>query len=287
MRTMSLFLFTTFLLAAAFLPANAQIQDTNHNLSYMDHAEIQHGPNSATVVANSPRPLEQAVQAVSEEYGWTIDFEDPPYYSKHDLVYEGDPAWRAQHPDAKGVSRIRSGEFRSQFSESPDTRNSAAEQESILKQMAADYNQSGNPGNFSVRSEGRRWFSIVGTAVADDTGAFRQIPPILDTRITISAKGQDAASVLKLILSEVSAQRGARVLLGVLPANIFRSTSLASVDAHDQARVLLRMILETTGTKLSWKLLFDNNTKVYYFNVLRVEQAQYDASGNRTTVWVK
>jgi hypothetical protein len=76
-------------------------------------------------------------------------------------------------------------------------------------------------------------------------------------------------------------------LLGVLPANIFRSTSLASVDAHDQARVLLRMILETTGTKLRWKLLFDNNTKVYYFNVLRVEQAQYDASGNRTTVWVK
>jgi hypothetical protein len=276
-----------FLLTAIFLPANAQNQNPNLTSGYMDRAEVQHGPNSATVIANSPRPLEQAIQGLSEEYGWTVDFEDPPYYSKHDLVYDGEPAWRAQHPDAKGVSRIKSGEFRSQFSESPDTRNSAAEQESILKQMASDYNQSGNPGNFSVRSEGRRWFSIVGTAVADDTGAFRKIPPILDTPITISAKGQDAASVLKLILSEVSAQRGARVLLGVLPANILQSTSLAAVDAHDQARVLLRMILETTGTKLCWKLLFDNNTKVYYFNVLRAEQAQYDASGNRTTLWVK
>jgi hypothetical protein len=285
---MFIFLFTTFLLAAAFLPANAQIQDANHNLSYMGHAEIQHGPNSATVVANSPRPLEQAVQAVSEEYGWTIDFEDPPYYSKHDLVYEGDPTWRAQHPNAKGVSRIKGGEFRSQFSENPDTRNSAAEQESILKQMAADYNQSGNPGNFSVRSEGRPWFSMVGTAVADDTGTFRQIPPILDTRITISAKGQDAASVLKLILSEVSAQTGRRILLGDLPPNIFTSLPLASVAfQNEQARIPLRVILHLTGKKLYWKLLFDNNTKVYYFNVLRVEQAQYDASGNRTTVWVK
>jgi len=49
--------------------------------------------------------------AVSEEYGWLIDFEDLPYYSSYDLVDDTDPAWRAAHPGAKGSTAQQGAAF--------------------------------------------------------------------------------------------------------------------------------------------------------------------------------
>jgi hypothetical protein len=40
---------------------------------------VEHSANSATVVANNPRPLWMAVVALRHEYGWLIDYEDPIY----------------------------------------------------------------------------------------------------------------------------------------------------------------------------------------------------------------
>jgi hypothetical protein len=54
--------------------------------SFVDAAVIQHNGNTGTLTANFPRPLAQAVEAISQEYGWTIDYEDPPYHSPFDLV---------------------------------------------------------------------------------------------------------------------------------------------------------------------------------------------------------
>jgi hypothetical protein len=55
--------------------------------SFVDAAVIQHNGNTGTLTANFPRPLAQAVEAISQEYGWTIDYEDPPYHSPFDLVW--------------------------------------------------------------------------------------------------------------------------------------------------------------------------------------------------------
>jgi len=64
---------------------NDQARQARHS-RYMENAEVQHLADSITITANDARPLAQAVTALSEEYGWAIDFEDPPYYSKYDLV---------------------------------------------------------------------------------------------------------------------------------------------------------------------------------------------------------
>ena len=69
-----------------------QVQSQSH---FMRRAMVEHHAGSATVVANDPRPLFQAITAVREEYGWVVDYEEPPYFSKYDLVDTTDPAWRA------------------------------------------------------------------------------------------------------------------------------------------------------------------------------------------------
>jgi|GEM_PF-2987317 len=52
---------------------------------YMDEGVVEHKPDSATLTVNDPRPLKQAISTLNEEYGWTIDYEDPPYMNDLEL----------------------------------------------------------------------------------------------------------------------------------------------------------------------------------------------------------
>lgn len=54
--------------------------------SFLPAAVLGHCGATATLTANDPRPLLQAVEGISEEYGWIVDFEDPLYRSRFDLV---------------------------------------------------------------------------------------------------------------------------------------------------------------------------------------------------------
>jgi len=143
----------------------------------MDRAEVRHLADSVTVTANDARPLAQAVTALSEEFAWAIDFEDPPYYSMFDLLNETDPKWRAAHPNAKGVTVIAGDTFQTQFPQTPDAATSQAEEEHILDRVISDYNASTNPGRFTVRNEGDGRFAIVGTYVKDERGGDQAVTP--------------------------------------------------------------------------------------------------------------
>ena len=282
MRALALTIFAAFLLSTAALT-----QVLNQNPHFQDRAEIRHGANSATVVANSPRPLEQAVQGVSEEYGWTVDFEDPPYFSSKDVVDATAPAWRAQHPNAKGVTLIKGGAFQSQFPEHPGAAPSNKDEEAVLNKLAADYNQSGNPGKFSVRREGPDRFAIIPMGVTDETGTTKDVQPILDTPISIPQQSRDGIATLQAILSELSSQSGTSVEPGLIPVNLFSRINGVFGGPGVPARTLLQQVMSATGQKLYWKLLYDTDGKRYFLNLLPVQQAQYDAFGNRTTVFVK
>jgi hypothetical protein len=279
---------TAFTIFAAFLlSAGALTQVPNQNPHFLNRAEVRHGANSATVVANSPRPLEQAVQGVSEEYGWAVDFEDPPYFSSQDVVDATAPAWRAQHPTAKGVTLIKGGAFQSQFPEHPGAAPSIKDEEAILNKLVADYNQSGNPGKFSVRREGTDRFIIIPTVITDDAGATKEVRPILDTLISLPPQSRDGLATLQVILSELSSQSGTSVGPGLIPLNLLVRTNVVFGGQAVPARTLLRQVLSATGEKLYWKLLYDTDGKRYFLNLLPVQKAQYDAFGNRTTVLVK
>ena len=61
--------------------------------SFMNAAVVQHNGTGATLTANDPRPLMQAVEAISQEYGWIVDFEDPLYQSLRHGMKLSSMAW--------------------------------------------------------------------------------------------------------------------------------------------------------------------------------------------------
>jgi hypothetical protein len=57
------------------------------------------------------------LQAVLQEYGWAIDYEDSPYQSSLEVVDATAPSWKASHPNGPWAFTIRGGEFRTGYSE--------------------------------------------------------------------------------------------------------------------------------------------------------------------------
>ena len=243
--------------------------------------------DSTTVTANDARPLAQAVTAPSEEFGCAIDFEDPPYYSKYDLVDDTAPQWRAAHPNAKGVTVISGDTFQTQFLRTSDTGTSPAEAERVLDNVVSDYNASANPGRFTVRNEGDGRFAIVGTYVKDKNGQDQTISPILDTPISIQVETRDANTTIEIILNALTVKSQTKVAPFMVPLNALAQSQVTVGGQNIPARVLLLQTLSATKMKLYWRLYYDNDVKMYGFRLLPLMKANYDVSGNRTTVLLR
>ena len=269
---------------------SAQAQDAVRQLHprYMHNAEVRHLDNSVTVTANAPRPLADSVKALSEEYAWVIDFEDPQYYSKYDLVDDTDPKWRAANPTAKGFTLIAGDSFQTQFPENPNAATSSAEEEHILENVVSDYNASTNPGRFSVVSEGDGRFAIVGTQVKDENGQNQAVSPILDTPITVQTDTRDPFETIQVILRALSTERQIKVVPGTGAFGGLRPQPRVTVGGQNvPARILLLQTLSAAKMKLYWHLYYDNDVKSYALNLLPLMKVEYDAAGNRTTVLVR
>ena len=79
-----------------------------HSL-YSQTVSITSHDGKVSMKVTEARPLEELVNALSERYGWILDYEDP-VYSDSEVKDDTDPAWRASHPTAartnspKGIS---------------------------------------------------------------------------------------------------------------------------------------------------------------------------------------
>jgi hypothetical protein len=194
------------------------------------------------------------------------------------------PQWRAAHPNTKGVTVIAGDAFQTQFLKTPDTGTSQAEAERVLDSVVSDYNASANPGRFTVRNEGHGRFAIVGTYVKDENGQDQTISLILDTPISIQEEIRDAYTTIETILNALTVKSQTKVAPFMMPQNALVQSQVTVGGQNVPARVLLLQTLSAAKTKVYWRLYYDHNVKMYGFSLLPLARANYDASGNRTTV---
>jgi hypothetical protein len=262
--------------------------------SFMNAGVVQHQGTAGALTANDPRPLMQAIATISQEYGWTVDFEDPPYRSHLDLVDDTDPVWRANHPNAKGVTRVSGGLFQSNFDE-PSTISSGNAEEQVLQKLVSDYNSSGNPGKFVVRKEADARYAVVGVSRRNDTGTDETVDALLDAAISIPVQQRTATATLQLIVDTLSAMTGVRVYLGTigLSSDPLQGVELAIGGSNVPARTLLLQALDGAGNSRSfrgifvWNLLFDADRNAYYLRPHTATKVETDADGRRVVRLLK
>lgn len=260
---------------------------------FMGAGVIQHHETAATLTANDPRPLMQAVEAISQEYGWTVDYEDPPYRSHFDLADDTDPVWRANHPNGKSVTRVSGGPFQSNFPE-PSTISVNAE-EQVLQKLVSDYNASGNPGKFVVRKETEGRYAVVGVSRKDDAGRDEPVEVLLDTAISMPVQQRDATATIQLIVDTLSATTGVKVYLGTigLSSDPLQGLELAVGGTNVPARKLLLQVIDGASKSqffqgiLVWNFAFDADRNGYDLRLSPATTTETDANGRQVVRLLK
>jgi hypothetical protein len=223
----------------AFHTALLDAQRIEPATGYWYEGVVTQEQGKATVKSNDPRPLRQAMEALAEEYGWTVDYEDPAY-SEGEGLERTDPAFLASHPGEK-QHLVGGHRFESEFSENPNT--SASEEKAVLQKVIADYDKSRNPGKFSLLDEGGGRFAVVGTTV----GAARTPSGVMDSLITVDSKATNGSWALDKICGYLTASSGAQVRLLQYPRNLFVQTQITVRAENKPARDVLRAVLAQTS----------------------------------------
>ncbi|HEY1469508.1 MAG TPA: hypothetical protein VGF61_10725 [Candidatus Acidoferrum sp.] len=261
--------------------------------SFMNAAVVQHNGASGTLTANDPRPLSQAVEAISQEYGRIIDFDDPLYTSHFDLVDATDPAWKASHPDAK-ATRVAGGLFESSFPEPSSISGDAEEQ--VLQKLIADYNTSGNPGKFVVRKEAEGRYAVIGVSRKDEAGRDETVNALLDTPISIPVQRRDATATFQLIVDTLAASSGVKIYLGTigLSSDPLQDAELTIGGSNVPARTLLLQALDGVSSMsphfrgvFVWNFLFDADTNGYWLRLRSATKTETDANGRQTVQFIR
>jgi hypothetical protein len=246
----------------------------------MQRATIAHSATTMVICAHDPRPLRQAIEALTAEYGWVVDYEDP-IYSSTDLVDATAPSWRASHPDGPGVTRPRGERFESSMPE-PRAMNADGEQRTkrTLEALVAAYNASGNPGVFSVTEEGNKRFAIVGQI---RSGGQLGAKGLFDVRIDLESKTRTGDEALAAIFDAVSHVVGKKVGLGFAPMGLLLGTPVEiggpPVEIGGRgivAREAIAKVLDGTRANLVWEALYAADPDMYLVNIALAIQSHRD-----------
>ena len=250
---------------------------------YMERAALQHKDLQVSVLASYPVPLFQALCAVREEYGWSVNWEAAPAYSRFDLVDDTGPKWRAAHPGARGVTQPAGGTFVSAFPEPKDSSDADSERGALTK-LIQDYNATDNPGKFLLRERPNGHFAVVGTKVRDDAGGLQEVVPLLDTRVSVAVQPRTVYDTLESIFRELSAATGSKVFIATFSSSLLDNTRVTVGGERVPARELLEQALGGTNRPLQYDLLYDADIPAYGLNLSVASRAGTGPRGQRRLV---
>jgi hypothetical protein len=250
MRILYMYMFPALLALSFSMP-----QATPAKTPYQRQAEVHEAAGSVLIAANSPRPLAQVADALRQKYGWMIDYEDPQFTFPSDLVVVDGPPKQ---------TLPAGGEFKIEFS------GGNPQEEKVLADAVAAYNQSGRPGRFEMRKEEGDRFALVGIQARDESGKLSAQPVLLDAPIAISNEHRTASAVLSLLCQKLSETRHIPVVLGVTPRKLLDHTDVSVGGPDVTAGKLLSQTLAATQRHLYWELVFDPEGKRYLLDVFPI-----------------
>lgn len=244
------------------------LAETAHGqVAYSKQATISETGGIVRLTANDSRPLEQALTALQQKYGWLVDYEDPQYTSKLDLVDAKPLQDKSFYPN--GEHRVPGGG--SFIADLGAVSTAGPDEQKTLQLLIDSYNRSSNPGRFELRPDKDRpgVFDVVGIAAHDSQGHVSQQQPLLDLPVTITAEQRTVSDTIDLICQKVAEKSEVKVTLGVYPLGLDHAN--VTVGGKElAARAYLSHAFESTGRKLVWRLLYDPDSNAYFLNLHQV-----------------
>lgn len=240
---------------------------------YLSRAQITHSGEDVIVTAISPRPLEQAIDAISEEYGWIVDYEDPIYGRGESLDVTA-PEWKKAHPLEKGQLLLPSGgKFVANLGK---IATGQANQKDAIKLIVDQYNRSGNPGRFRViqTTGGRLVVSGVSQTESDKSSG-----GVGDGVIQLSSDSEVASLDLQNVVGQCASVNHVAIIFGIVPANALSQSLVEGYKGSATCRTAIERILSSIPYALTYRLLYDIGNQSYYLSIMPAHQVVLGSDG--------
>jgi hypothetical protein len=212
-----------------------------------EDGHVERNGSKATLVVDSPRPVDSAAISLANEFGIRVNVEDPPY-SFRDDVKDVTARVSRDRKIQRPVLIPKGGRLEILFSLASNGQ--PANIPNVVRSLA-DAANARFPFAYRLDIDGN-WFTLVPTRTRDSLGHQIRITPLLDRHVTIPAGTRSIATAATLMAQELSAQTGMHVSCcqGAVAGIPWGLVKIAFSANNEPARnVLKRLIKEASGNQ--------------------------------------
>lgn len=201
---------------------------------------IERNGNQATLIVESPRPLDSAAITIAEQFGIRVSAEDPPYVYRDDVKDVTAEVARRENPRRR-ILVPKGGRLELQFTLRPD--GSPVDIRALLRDLV-DRANAQFPFGYRLDDDGDS-LVLAPTRTRDLLGRVVEITPLLDRRVTIPPGSRTIAESAKLMTDSLSAQTGLRVSCcqGVVAGIPWGMREVAFEAREEPARSVLKRLI--------------------------------------------
>jgi hypothetical protein len=227
--------------------------------------------NRKVLSVEDPRPVAEAIKSLEDRYGWVITYEDPLYVNDAEVIDVTDSVSREPEKTRSQGFRVlipKGGILAIEYDEPSDTKR-PDNPSKVVQQLLDAHAAKGYPGRFRLELT-ERAIHVIPAAYTNQVGQLVPQKPVLDAAITLPVAERSGLQTLQAICDSVSQATGTRMVMATVPINLFNQYHDQQGVVSQKARDVLQHLLESVGgekTKLSWRCLFDPDTKAYFLNI--------------------
>jgi hypothetical protein len=213
----------------------------------------------ADLIVDSARPVMNAVVTLEHRYGLTISYEDPPFVNVDDL----------EDHTAVEISKRRAispNGGRLELRDLPTVPEGVDGLALVNRVLNAHTVLTGGEQMFRAQRSGEM-LQVVPMRLRDSDGTWKPIRPILDARVSLPRAESTLLAFTERLLEAVSQVAGVTVSVGNVPINLAHQRTVVVEAQNEKARDVLTRVLNETGVRLSWRLLYDAPRSRYVLNV--------------------
>lgn len=170
-------------------------------------ARIDRNGTEATLIVESPRPVDDAAALLGARFGLRISTEDPPLLFGGDVRDVTTEVWRGPNPGRRVL--VPRG-FRLEVTFGVDPNGAPRHAEDLVARLVRAANGR-SPFSYRVDDGSDDVFTVVPTRTRDAHGNSVAIVPLLDRLVTIVKGTRPLAESASMMAAELSSQTGLRV----------------------------------------------------------------------------
>jgi len=209
--------------------------------------EVTRSDGTLSITVHSYYPVRDILVRLGQEYGWSINYEDP-IYPASDTVDVSVSSWRRDHPGERGFYVPK---WEDAFSvHLPAAGEHVGSPFGILQGIVNEYNRSHESVKFRIQALSHSRFRVTGRP-SGGRGIFDA------TSVAVNRQPTQGTQELARIINSCSAETGLTIVLGIAPMNALNHAIIAGGIGKLDCGSAINRVIAQVSPELVYQVIED------------------------------